>query len=398
LTPAHALDGLRPTWTEVDLDRLQANTKEACRLAGAERRVLAVVKADAYGHGAVSAGRAFAAGGASALAVGLLEEALELRAGGIEEPVVILGPLLPEQLAPALDAGATTTIYCMALAEALDAQGARRGTTVGYHLKIDTGMGRLGIPAADLGAFLDRLPTLPNLRMDGIFTHLPCADDPDAPITRRQFEDFRVAVEAVRARGHAPAQVHVANSAALLREFPGFCSLVRPGLALYGYSPAPAPIPSGRFAPALSLHSRVVQVKRVTAGATVGYGSTWTAARESVIATVPLGYEDGYPRALGNRAHALLNGLRAPVVGRVSMDLTTLDVSDLPPVQMGDPVLFLGRESGELVDAWDLARWSGTIVWEILCGLGRRVPRLHVRDGKVVEVRAALAGPLPSSA
>ena len=129
----------------------------------------------------------------------------------------------------------------------------------------------------------------------------------------------------------------------------------------------------------------------------MGYGSTWTAPRESIIATLPLGYEDGYPRALGNRAHALVNGRQAPVVGRVSMDLTTLDVTDLAPVQVGDEVVFLGRQSGESVDAWDLARWSGTIVWEVLCGLGRRVPRLHVRDGNVVEVRATLAGPLAGS-
>lgn len=396
MSPA-ALDGLRPTWTEVDLDRLQANAEEACRLAGSERGLLAVVKADAYGHGAAAAARAFADGGASALAVSLLEEALELRAGGIEEPVVILGPLLAEQLAPAVDAGATPTLYSMALAEALDAEGARRGTALGYHLKIDTGMGRLGIPTDDLGAFLERIATLKHLRMDGVFTHLPCADDPDAPITHRQLEDFRVALEAVRARGHVPTQVHVANSAAFLRELPGFCNLVRPGLALYGYSPAPALIPPGRFAPALSLHSRVAQVKRVAAGATVGYGSTWTAARESIIATLPLGYEDGYSRALGNRAHALVSGRQAPVVGRVSMDLTTLDVTDLPPVQVGDPVLFLGQQSGQSVDAWDLARWSGTIVWEILCGLGRRMPRLHTRGGCVVEVRATLAGPLPGS-
>ncbi len=397
MSPAGPLDGLRPTWTEVDLNRLQANTEEACRLAGPERGLLAVVKADAYGHGAVAAGRAFADGGARALAVGLLEEAQELRAGGIEERLLILGPLLPEQLAPAVDAGATPTLYSIALAEALDAEGARRGTTLGYHLKIDTGMGRLGIPADDLGAFLDRMVNLPHLRMEGVFTHLPCADEPDAAITQHQIEDFRAALEAVRARGHAPAQVHVANSAALMREFPSFCNLVRPGLALYGYSPAPAAVPPGRFTPALSLHSRVAQVKRVPAGATVGYGATWVAARASIIATLPLGYEDGYPRALGNRAHALVNGRQAPVVGRVSMDLTTLDVTDLPPMQVGDPVLFLGRQSGESLDAWDLAGWSGTIVWEILCGLGRRVPRLHVRDGCVVEVRATLAGPLPGS-
>jgi len=397
LSPAELLDGLRPTWTEVDLDRLQANTAEACRLAGPERGVLAVVKADGYGHGALASGREFAAGGARALAVGLLEEALELRAGGINGPVVILGPLLAPQLGPAMSADSTVTLYTGALAEALDAEAARRGSTVGYHLKIDTGMGRLGIPVHELSSFLDRVATLPHLRMDGVFTHLPCADDPDAPITHRQLEEFRAALETVRDRGHAPTQIHMANSAALLREFPGFCNLVRPGLALYGYSPAPAAIPPGRFVPALSFHSLVAQVKRVAAGTTVGYGSTWTAARESVIATLPLGYEDGYPRALGNRAHALVNGRRAPVVGRVSMDLTTLDITDHGTVQVGDPVLLLGREAGESVDAWDLARWSGTIVWEILCGLGRRVPRLQVHDGKVVQLRTALPGRLPGA-
>jgi len=358
---------------------------------------LAVVKADAYGHGALAAGRSFIAGGARGLAVGLLEEALELRAGGLDQPVLILGPLLPEQLAPAVEAHCTVTLHSIALAEALNAEGASRGTQVRYHLKIDTGMGRLGIHGNELSAFLDRLAGLPHLQMEGTFTHLPCADDPEASITQRQLEDFRVALQAIRNRGHEPTQIHMANSAALLQEFPGFCNLVRPGLALYGYSPAPGPIAPGRLLPALSLYSRVAQVNRVATGTTVGYGSTWTAARESVIATLPLGYEDGYPRALGNRAHALVNGVRAPVVGRVSMGLTTLDVTDLEPVRVGDPVLFLGRESGESLDAWDLARWSGTIVWEILCGLGRRVPRRYFRDGKTVPSQATLGATLPGA-
>jgi alanine racemase len=389
--------GLRPTWAEVDLDRLEANARRAAERAG-DRPTLAVVKADGYGHGALASCRAFAAGGVTSFAVALLEEAQELRRGGVREPLLLLGPLLPSQLAGAAEAGAAISVYTPEMADALEEAGRRRGTALAFHLKLDSGMGRLGVPVRELGAFLDHLRDLDHVRMEGIFTHLACGDDPDDPLTPRQVEAFRDALGAVREAGHRPAQVHLANSAALLRGFPDFCNLVRPGLALYGYSPGPERIPAEGFLPALSVLSRVAQVKRVPPGTSIGYGATWVAPRESVIATVPMGYEDGYMRALGNRAQVLVAGRRAPVVGRISMDLTTLDVTDLPSVAVGDLVTLLGRNGDEQVDAWELARRADTVAWEILCGIGRRVPRLYVRDGRAVVLRSALADPGPGAA
>jgi alanine racemase len=328
----------------------------------------------------------------ASFAVALLEEARELRRGGIREPLLLLGPLLPSQLPGAMEAGAVISVYSQEMADALEAEGGRRGKPLPFHLKLDTGMGRLGVPTRDLSAFLDHLRGLRHVRMDGVFTHLACGDDPDDPLTPRQVEAFQEALGTIRQAGHQPQQVHLANSAALLRGFPEFCNLVRPGLALYGYSPGPPRIPARGFQPALSVRSRVSQLKHVATGSCIGYGATWSASRESVIATLPMGYEDGYMRALGNRGNALLDGRRVPVVGRISMDLTTLDVTDLPAVSLGDRVTFLGRDGAQQIDAWDLAGWAGTVAWEILCGIGRRVPRLYLRDDRVVELRSALAG------
>ncbi len=387
-----ALEGRRPTWIEVDLDILQANAHLACKTSGSGR-VMAVVKADAYGHGAVATTKAFARGGITAFAIALIEEALELRHGGVEDPLVILGPLLAEQIPAALELGAMISIYDFSIAEALEREAIGRGTSLPFHLKLDSGMGRLGVPIPELGMFLERLRGLKHIHMAGIFSHLACADNPDAALTQQQVASFQDAVSAVRQAGHTPADIHLANSAALLRGFPEFCTLTRPGLALYGYSPGPTRIPAGGFRPALAVRSQIVQQKNVPSGTPVGYGSTWVASRDSLIATVPFGYEDGYPRAMGNRADVLIGGCRAPVVGRVSMDLTTVDVTDLTRSGVGEQVTFLGSDGANTIDAWELASWSNTIAWEILCGLGRRVPRLHQTNGSVVSVRAALSGP-----
>jgi alanine racemase len=376
---------MRPTWIEIDLDQLEENARELARRAGPGHSVMAVVKADAYGHGAVQSARAFLRGGVSRFAVALLEEAEELRLGGIAAPLLVQGPLIPPQLPRALAAEAEVALYSQELAEAFDAEAARLGAVLGYHLKLDTGMGRLGVPYTELGELLDRLRHLKHLRMEGLFSHLACADSPNSTLTGQQIDRFDDCVAQVREAGHSPPHVHLANSAALLRSLPDGCSLARPGLALYGYSPGAA-VPSEGIGPALSLRSRIVQLKRVPVGSSVGYGATWVADREALVATAPVGYADGYPRLLGNRAEVLVGNHRAPIAGRVNMDLVNIDVSDLQGVRTGDVVTFLGRseDGAHRIDAWELARGSDTIAWEILCRLGSRVPRVLVRRGEAI--------------
>ena len=346
--------------------------------------MIAVIKANAYGHGAVAAARAFAAGGVDAFAVFRAEEARELRAGGVRHPVLVIGPLPPQGPGPLLEAGAIPSIHSLESARALGAEAGRRGESIAYHLKVDTGIGRLGIPVADLPAFLGALAAIDGLRMAGMFTHLACADDPDHPLTSRQIAAFAAALAQVRAAGHRPAQVHLANSAASLRGLAAEIDTIRAGLAFYGYSPAPAAIPAAELRPALALRALVDQVKEVAPGDTLGYGATWSASRRSKIASIACGYAEGYRRELSNRGEVLLRGRRFPVVGRVSMNLITVDVTEAPAIVPGEVATLLGEDGAERVDAWELAERAGTIAWDILCGVDRRLPRLYTRGGVLV--------------
>jgi len=346
--------------------------------------VIAVVKANAYGHGAVAAARAFAAGGVHGFAVFRAEEAQELRAGGILHPVLTLGPLPPRGAAALLDAGAIPSVYSVESARALGAEARRRGEGIPCHLKVDTGIGRLGIPIADLPAFLVTLATLDGLRLAGMFTHLACADDPDHPLTASQLAAFQEAVAQVRAAGHTPDQIHLANSAASLRGLAPEIDTLRAGLAFYGYSPAPAVIAAAALRPALALRAVIEQVKEVAAGDTLGYGATWAAPRRARIASIGCGYAEGYRRELSNRGEVLVQGRRFPVVGRVSMNLITVDVTDDPSIVPGVVATLMGEDGPERVDAWELAERAGTIAWDILCGVDRRLPRLLTRGGSIV--------------
>jgi alanine racemase len=379
------LDAYRPTWAEIDLDALAGNLAAVRRRVGS-LPVLAVVKADAYGHGAVAVARALEAEGVESLGVALPEEGVELRGGGVRAPVLLLGGFAPPQADLVLDHGLTPAVFRPDQIEALAAAARRRGGRVGVHLKIDTGMGRLGVPASDVAAFAEALAAAaPTIELAGAYSHLAVADDPGDPYTRRQIELFEGSLGALRARGLRPAQVHLANSAAIIDHPPAWLTLVRPGIVLYGYPPSEkaSPFP---VRPVLSLKSRIIYTKEISPGTSLGYGRTYVAPRTARIASLPLGYDDGLPRPAGNRGHVLVRGRRAPVVGRVSMDLTTVDVSDVPEAALGDEVVVIGRSGKECVGADQVAAWASSITWEVLCGIGARVPRLYLRgtDRKVV--------------
>jgi alanine racemase len=372
-----ASDLHRPTWAEIDLEALSRNLAAVRRRVGS-RPILAVVKADAYGHGAVEVARALAAEGVERFGVAIPEEGIELRRAGIREPILVLGGFAPAQADLLLQHDLIPAIYRPDQVAALSAAAGRRGLRAPAHLKVDTGMGRLGVPVADVPAFAAIVGRAPSVRLSGAFSHLAVADDPADPFTTRQIDLFQEAIAAIRACGMAPDEIHLANSAAIMDHPPAWLTLVRPGLVLYGYPPSArsSPLP---VRPVLSLKTRIIYIKDVAAGTTLGYGRTFAAGRPTRVASLAIGYDDGLPRLLSNRGHVLVRGRRAPVVGRISMDLTTVDVTDIPGADLGDEVVVLGSAGGEAVDADRIAAWAETISWEVLCGIGPRVPRHYVR-------------------
>ncbi|MHB8834671.1 MAG: alanine racemase [Candidatus Methylomirabilia bacterium] len=366
----------RPTCARIDLGAFAQNVGLAVRLAGADRRVLAVVKADAYGHGAVRLARTAIAAGAHKLGVATPGEVRSLRAAGIAAPVLLLSEVSPDRAAEMTRLGCSLTLYTLAYAEALEREAQREGRRVAVHLKIDTGMGRLGISPADALPFVARLQDFPNLVLEGIMTHPSEAERRDSAVTAGQTGTFLALCDAVEAiAGHVKWR-HIANSALLLLGNPPG-NLVRPGIMLYGSAPAPDLPGAGELRPVMSLATAVAFLKRVPAGTPLSYGGTFTTRRESLIATLPIGYADGYRRAFSNRASVLVRGRRAPVVGTVCMDLCLVDVTGIAGVAVGDKVVLLGSQEGERITAEELAAHASTISYEIFCGIGPRVPRVY---------------------
>jgi alanine racemase len=384
----------RPTWAEVDLDVIAANLATVRQRLGATA-VLAIVKADAYGHGAVPVAGRLEREGVAWLGVALPEEGVELRRAGIATPILVLGGFAPAQAGLLLDHRLTPAVFRPEQVEALAAAAAARGVDAEVHVKIDTGMGRLGVPTAGLAGFADRLAAAARLRVTGAFSHLAVADEPDDPFTAAQLQDFLRSVNLLRGRGLHPGLLHLANSPAITDHRAAWMTLARPGLLLYGYNPGPrsATLP---VRPALTLKSRIVDVRQVAAGASVGYGRTWRPETAATVATLGLGYADGLPRSAGNRGHVLVHGRRAPIVGRINMDLTTIDISAIPEAAIDDIAVVIGRAQGDGAGADALAAAAGTIPWEILARLGGRIPRLHLEGGRAT-LASRFAAPLEES-
>ena len=374
----------RPTWAEIDLDNLAANFNRIKQRVSPTARVMAVVKANAYGHGAVECAQRLAREGADWFGVALPEEAIELRESGITHPILCLAGYWPGQAAACIRHGLTTVVYRLDMIEALNQAAANAGMVTDVHVKIDTGMGRLGVRFDQLAEFVAALDRFRNVRIDGVMTHLAAADDASCqPLTRDQIQRFDDAVTVFRDHGYRPTHLHLANSAGIFGHRESWGNLVRPGGVLYGLWRDVLPLSTSGpgLSPVMSLHSRICLLKWVPPGETIGYGCTFEASRRSLIATLPVGYHDGYMRGLSNRAHVIVRGMYAPVVGRVSMDLTLIDVTDVAGVEVDDQVTLLGwnREITELkITAEDLARIAGTLSYEVTCGVSDRVPRVYV--------------------
>jgi alanine racemase len=383
-------DAVRPTRAEVNLGNLRHNLRVLeGRLrvpnGAASPQIWGVLKADAYGHGAAAVGRTLERAGMKGLCVALLEEALELRAAGIRIPILVMGgyygphrdgiqEIFENDLVPVVYD--TESIERIASIVRFDGR-----PPVGIHLKVDTGMGRLGAPGAKLDAVIEMIAARPEVRLEGLMTHLACADADDLGSTREQLLKFGEAEQRARAAGLSPKIRHAANSAALLRLDEARLDLVRPGIALFGVSPGDVPGLDRELRPVMRVRSEIVALRTVAVGDRVGYGHTWRAHRTSQIATVPMGYADGLSRQLSNKGHALLRGRRVPIVGAISMDLTTLDVTDVPGAKLGEEVVFMGSQEGPLgkdvIGAAEIARHLGTIPWEVLTSISRRVPRFY---------------------
>lgn len=379
---------LRPTWAEISLPALRRNLARVRELAG-RRKVMAVVKADAYGHGAVEVAAQLERSGIDWFGVATVEEALELRAAGARKPILLLGGLYMSGPDALIDHDLTPTISSTARLDTYAECARRRGKPIAFHLKIDTGMGRLGIPASLLDSFVEHWRGLEGggaLRFAGFLTHLASAEDLTATQTDEQLAAFRAARRRLSALGIDPEWIHVSNSAALLARADIEENLVRIGALLYGYclplafplNAPPREAPS--FEPVLTFKSRVVFIKDHPAGAPLGYSGSFYTRRPSRIATLPVGYADGLSRALSNRGEVIVRNSYARIVGNISMDLTLVDVTDIPGVSVGDEAILLGRSDGCSLTASDVARRLGTIPYEVLCALGKRVPRIYVDD------------------
>jgi alanine racemase len=381
-------------WAEVDLSAIAHNVRELRRCADPKAKVMAVVKANGYGHGAVEVARTALANGAEWLGVARMPEAIPLREAGFGVPIMVFGYTPPADAGRLIDYDLRQSVYSLSAARAYSAAAAARGKRIRVHLKVDTGMSRLGMVPAALSEKTPRhavgedfiheataIARLPGLDAEGIFTHFAASDSADTTYTKQQLALFLDALSALRAAGLEFAFRHAANSAAVIALPETHLDLVRPGIALYGLRPSDeVDLTSISLQPAMALKARIIHLKSVPAGACISYGMTYRTPAPTVIATIPAGYADGYCRRLSSRGGMLVGGRRVPVVGRVCMDLTMLDVGAVPDACIEDEVVIFGRQGSACISADDLARELGTINYEIVCGLAARVPRVYLSN------------------
>jgi alanine racemase len=364
-----------PTWLEIDLSAVKHNIRRLSALSA--RPVMAIVKANAYGHGLVEIGRAALQGGAAWLGVARLEEALILRNAGLEAPLLVLGLTLPERAAEAAANQIRLACYDPDLAREFSAQAHAAGLNLRVHAKFDTGMGRLGVWPEDGLEFIRLLHSLPGLEVEGAMTHLAEADDPLKHSTARQLERFSGMVAALRAAGLHPPFIHAANSAATLYFPQARFDLVRSGIAIYGLHPSPeAPLPDD-FRPALSWKARLASVKLLPAGHGIGYNSRYVTSHMERIGVCPAGYADGLRRKVDVNS-ALVGGRLVPVVGGVCMDQCMLQLDSVPAARRGDEIVLIGSQAGARISAEDIAAAWGTVNYDVVCGLTARVPRIYL--------------------
>lgn len=366
----------RPTWAEIDLANIAHNVTEFRRHIPQGTRLMAVVKADAYGHGSVEVARAALAAGADWLAVALVEEGIILRQAGLAAPILILGYTPPEAMAAIFQYRLTPGIIDENTLHLVEDEARRQRRKIGVHVKIDTGMGRLGPRDPGGKALVQRVLTSSHLDMEGIYTHFASADEEDKSFTLLQLDKFKSIVETIK-REKPQIIAHCANSAAAIELPQAYLDMVRIGISLYGLYPSPEVTHQVQLKPVMAFHTRVASVKEVPAGTTISYGRTFTTSRPSRIAILPVGYADGYIRLLSGKGHVLIQGQRVPLLGRICMDYCMADITNLPGVNTGEPVVLYGRQGDEEISVDEVAELVGTINYEVTCAVSARVPRIY---------------------
>jgi alanine racemase len=362
---------MTPNTIHIDLDAITHNYRQLKQATGAGAGVMAVIKSDAYGHGMVPVAKALEKERPPFFAVFELEEAISLRQAGCTVPILILLGISEEEAPLVVEQGFTVALFDRHVAEALSRACLKQLKHVPVHLKVDTGMTRLGVPWEKVAAFLQSVRSLEGIRLDGIFSHFAVSDEPENPFTAEQMRRFKLAVKEARKQGLCENAVHMANSGAVLQKIATDLDLVRPGISLYGSSPAEGLDRGVALKQAMTFTSRIVRVEKVKPQTPISYGCTYRTKTTQTIATIPVGYDDGFSRLLSNRGEVLVRGFRVPVVGRTCMNLTMIDVTHAHGVSVGDEVVLLGAQGGEIITAEELARKTGTISYEIYCTLGK---------------------------
>lgn len=386
-------------WAEVDLDAIRSNLATIRRVIPAHTKILLTVKADAYGLGAVPIARAVAEeGGVAMLGVATLDEGIELRRAGIQLPILVLSPALADGAGLVERFDLTATVCDLEFARALSEAAARRNKRARVHVEVDTGMGRTGVARADAVVFVAKLRELPAIEIEGLFTHFPVSNERDDAFTRVQVEAFLGVRRELSAMGIDVPIAHAANSAAVLDAPYSHLGMVRPGLAVYGFPPYEPLPPNAPIRPAMELKTRVLQVRALEPGESVSYGRTHRIERSARIAAIGIGYGHGYSRLLSNRGGVLIRGRRWPIVGRVTMDTTMVDVTGGESVVPGDEVVLFGRQGSAELRLEEVAVWQETINYEVTCGIGRRVARVYLRGGREIWVKTMVGSGAPAQA
>lgn len=380
---------LRPVWAEINLDNLAFNMRQIRKISKS-KDIIGVVKADAYGHGALDVAPVLLENGATSLAVAVVSEGVELRRGGIESPIMVLGFTPPSLIDNLLKYDIEQTVFSFDYARELSKIAQRKHKKAKIHIALDTGMGRIGfLPNEESLEEVEKISKLPNIEIMGIFSHFATADEEDKEYASYQMKHFNEFYEALKERNVDIKVRHIANSAAIIDLPETHFEAVRPGIILYGYYPSEEVDKSKiELRPVMELKTNIAHIKTVPSGQYISYGRKFQSNRESVIATLPVGYADGYTRLLFNKAKVIINGEFAPIVGRICMDQCMVDITDIEgEVKVGDEVILMGEKDGVKLNAEHMAEMLGTISYEIVCMITKRVPRVYIRNGEVVKVR-----------
>lgn len=375
-------------YAKIDLDAIAYNMEQMKQNIRPETKVMAVIKADGYGHGAVQIAEMMERWNYIwGFAVATLDEAVVLRTEGIQKPILVLGCVFPDQYMEMLKHEIRMNIYTEEMAESISRMAAREGKTAYMHIKLDTGMSRLGFGINEQSAeTIKRISKMPNVNMEGIFTHFTKADEKDKSFTKKQMQEFVWMTERLKEKNVRFTYEHCSNSAGIIDVPEANFDIVRAGISTYGLYPSEEVDKTNvKLKPALALKSHVAFVKEIERGTPVSYGGTFVAKEKMKIATIPVGYADGYPRSLSNKGYVLIRGKKAPILGRVCMDQFMVDVTQIEGVSFGDKVTMIGKDGNEILPVEVLSELSGRFNYEFVCDLGKRIPRVYVRDGKIAE-------------